>query len=97
MCIFSSTNNYQQYLAINLGNRDYDCYEANEHKYLKYKIAFAFFGPPEDDKEKTSTFTNFDFNADIKIYNAKQVKFIEEAYEKILKHNSKYLVNISKL
>lgn len=77
-------------MASNFGDRDYDSFEADEHNYLKYKIAFAFYGPPNEDQHESSDFENFNFDANIRVYDEKQVKFVEEAYEKILKHNSTY-------
>jgi len=30
-----------------LGDRDYDCFEPDQHEYLKDKIGFALYGPPK--------------------------------------------------
>lgn len=46
-------------MMLNLGDRDYDCYEPDQHEYLKYKIVYAFYGPPQEaQQENTSTATS---------------------------------------
>lgn len=56
-----------------LGDRDYDCFEYDEHGYLREKIGFATFGPPQSENG----------------YDKKQKKSIEETYKRIRLHNSK--------
>lgn len=52
-----------------LGDRDYDAFEKYQHNYLKEKIGFAFFGPPQK----------------VEGYEEKQIRKIEEAYKQICK------------
>lgn len=61
-----------------LGDRDYDAFEEHEHVYLKEKIAFAFYGPPQSiDGINKVTYSMVDG------YDAKQKRKIEAAYKKI--------------
>lgn len=55
-----------------LGNRDYDSFEFNEHDLLKSKIGFSKFGPPESEDG----------------YDAKKLKEIEKTYKQIQEYNS---------
>lgn len=83
-------------MMINLGNRDYDSYERNEHHYLKYKIAYAFYGPPQQLSEDNNV-EEFNFQTSFNLYEPDQKKHIQETYEKIIKHNSKYDSLLNKL
>lgn len=74
-------------MMLKLGNRDYTCYEENEHNYLKYHIAYAFFGPPKSIQGEDVE--NFNFQPNLDIYEKKQIKFVQEVYKKIVKHSSK--------
>ncbi|KAK4885967.1 hypothetical protein RN001_002238 [Aquatica leii] len=65
---------FQQMMFDRLGDRDYDSFEPDEHFYLKDKIAFAKFGPPQTENG----------------YDENEKKSIEETYETIVKHNNKY-------
>lgn len=66
----------QQRFADLLGDRDYDSYEFDEHKYLKDNIGYAIFGPPNHVNG---------FSDDVK-------KEIKKLYKKILKKNSKFFL-----
>ncbi|KAF2896019.1 hypothetical protein ILUMI_10166 [Ignelater luminosus] len=65
---------FQQLMYDRLGDRDYDCFEYNEHEHLKSKIGFAKFGPPQSEEG----------------YYEKQNKSIEETYKQICTYNNKY-------
>ncbi|KAF5304628.1 hypothetical protein FQR65_LT07910 [Abscondita terminalis] len=49
---------FQQMMFDQLGNRDYDSFEENQHVHLKNKIGFAKYGPPSaneyNEKQKKS-------------------------------------------
>lgn len=63
-----------------LGDRDYDCFEKCDHEYLKEKIAFAFFGPPqsiENCNTKNST------DSILQYYTDKQRQKVTTTYNKI--------------
>lgn len=60
-----------------LGDRDYDAFEKHEHVYLKEKIAFAFYGPPQSVDGINATSSMVDG------YDEKQKRKIEAAYNKI--------------
>lgn len=63
----------QQSFANMLGNRDYDSYEFDQHKYLKKNIAYAICGPPIDEGG----------------YSEKVNNEVERLFKKILEKNSK--------
>ncbi|XP_064211667.1 uncharacterized protein LOC103313132 isoform X1 [Tribolium castaneum] len=41
---------YQQMMLDMLGDRDYDSFDYYEHEFLKEKIAYAIYGPPETEE-----------------------------------------------
>lgn len=67
--------NFQQNMLDQLGDRDYDCFESNEHEFLKKKIGFALYGPPKENEGN---------------YSQDQQKDVETLYVKIVKHNGKF-------
>ncbi|KAF5278097.1 hypothetical protein FQR65_LT03613 [Abscondita terminalis] len=57
-----------------LGDRDYDSFQPDEHTYLKDKIGFAKFGPPQMESG----------------YDDAQNNSIDETYELIVNNNNRY-------
>ncbi|GJQ67602.1 putative cognition protein [Trypoxylus dichotomus] len=66
---------YHQWIYDELGDRDYDSFEFNEHHLLKEKILFAVHGPPKELEGGTIG------------YDDKQIKECEDLYEKIRTKN----------
>lgn len=69
-----SSKNFQQLMYDRLSDRDYDGFTLQEHVYLKDKIGFTIFGPPQN----------------VNGYDDMQKKKIEETYKKICEQSSKF-------
>ncbi|KAI4461600.1 hypothetical protein MML48_5g00013637 [Holotrichia oblita] len=73
-----TSTKYQQMIYDELGDRDFDSFEINQHELLKKKILFALYGPPKQLKD-----------GDIG-YEAKEMKEMETLYNQIRTTNNKY-------
>ncbi|KRT79641.1 hypothetical protein AMK59_7619, partial [Oryctes borbonicus] len=69
---------YQQWMYDELGDRDYDSFEYDEHHLLREKIRFAMYGPPKEQIDGTID------------YEPKQKKESEDLYDKIQAKNNEY-------
>ncbi|KAF5306468.1 hypothetical protein FQR65_LT18564 [Abscondita terminalis] len=65
---------FHQMMFDRLGDRDYDSFQPDEHTYLKDKIGFAKFGPPQMESG----------------YDDAQNNSIDETYELIVNNNNRY-------
>ncbi|KAF5306470.1 hypothetical protein FQR65_LT18566 [Abscondita terminalis] len=65
---------FHQMMFDRLGDRDYDSFEPNQHTYLKDKIGFAKYGPPQS----------------VNGYNSAQKKSIDETYKVIVYNNNHF-------
>lgn len=65
---------FQQMMVDFLGDRDYDCFDFDEHNELKMKIGYSFFGMPSLESG----------------YDARQDKLIERIYNTIVEQSSKW-------
>lgn len=78
----------QQQMFKCFRNRDYDYFSPDEHIYLKNKIAYAFFGPPNDVHDQHNDSGANVINP-LQYYQPKQKKFIDKAYAQIRTQNNK--------
>ena len=72
----------QQSYCDRLGDRDYDAFTSEDHRYLKVKIAFSLLGSPSSshDNENEVNIENS--------YNADQRKSIENLYNVLVENTS---------
>lgn len=66
-------------MSDELGDRDFDSFEHNEHELLENKILYALYGPPKQQNDNIG-------------YEETQMKKVKKLYETIRDTNSKFLV-----
>lgn len=57
--VFNDPKSIQQYFYEQFGDRDWDCYDTNEHLLLKRMIGFALFGSPIELPDVDDTGTGY--------------------------------------
>ncbi|KAK9685153.1 protein of unknown function (DUF4781) [Popillia japonica] len=72
-----TSTKYQQMMSDELGDRDFDSFEHNEHELLENKILYALYGPPKQQNDNIG-------------YEETQMKKVKKLYETIRDTNNKY-------